>query len=105
MAVQAIIPSLNFNRTPLDIMPDTEPLQKVMEFIQAELVGDATEPIASDEDLLGSGRIDSMGIMRLVAFLETEFEVSVPPEDVTIEHFESPQTIARYVQSANNRVA
>nr|WP_161501224.1 acyl carrier protein [Rhodopirellula sp. SM50] len=71
-----------------------------MSFIQHELMGNQTDPISTDDDLLGGGHIDSMGIMRLVAFLETEFGVSVPPEDVTIENFETPQTIADYVQAA-----
>ncbi|MDV6029631.1 MAG: acyl carrier protein [Phycisphaera sp. RhM] len=81
-------------------MTDTDPMPKLMSFIQHELMGNQADPISKDDDLLGGGHIDSMGIMRLVAFLETEFGVSVPPEDVTIENFETPQTIADYVQAA-----
>ena len=81
-------------------MTDTDPMPKLMSFIQHELMGNQADPISNDDDLLGGGHIDSMGIMRLVAFLETEFGVSVPPEDVTIENFETPQTIADYVQAA-----
>ncbi|MCA9140137.1 MAG: acyl carrier protein [Planctomycetales bacterium] len=81
-------------------MSNAEPISKLIDFIQTELVGDASEPIPPDADLLGSGRIDSMGIMRLVAFVESEFQISVPPEDVTIDHFESPRTIAFYIQSS-----
>jgi len=83
-------------------MTNADPMPKLMEFIQIELRGSASESISVDEDLLGGGHIDSMGIMRLVAFLESDFDVSVPPEDVTIEHFESPRTIAAYIQASRD---
>lgn len=84
-------------------MPDVDPLEPLMSFIQGELRASAgAEPIPDDADLLGGGHIDSMGIMRLVAFLESEFDVIVPPEDVTIEHFQSGKTIADYVRNAQS---
>ena len=81
-------------------MTNADPMPKLMDFIENELRGSGSRSISHEEDLLGGGHIDSMGIMRLVAFLESEFDVSVPPEDVTIEHFESARTISQYVQSS-----
>ena len=78
-------------------MAATDPLETLLKFIRSELVGKDASEIAADADLLGGGLIDSMGVMRLVTFLETEFAISVPPEDVTIDNFESPEAIARYV--------
>lgn len=54
--------------------------------------------IDDDDDLLGSGLVDSVGMMSLVLFLEDEFRVTVPPEDVIIENFLSIRTIERYVR-------
>lgn len=54
--------------------------------------------LAEDDDLLTSGRINSLGIMRLVTFIEEEFKVSVPPEDVTIENFRTVRTITGYLE-------
>ena len=82
-------------------MSDVDPIEPLMSFIQSELRASAgSDPLDPDADLLGGGHIDSMGIMRLVAYLESEFEVSVPPEDVTIEHFQCGRTIADYVRHA-----
>lgn len=53
--------------------------------------------LADDDNLLLSGLLDSLGIMRLVAFLSEEFEAEIPPEDVTIEHFMTISHIARYL--------
>jgi acyl carrier protein len=54
--------------------------------------------VGDDEDLLGSGLVDSVGMMSLVLFLEDAFDVSVPPEDVVIENFLSIRTIEAYVR-------
>ena len=54
--------------------------------------------VSEDDDLLGSGLIDSVGIMQLVLFIETEFAMDVPPEDVTIENFQTVTKIGAYLE-------
>ena len=49
-------------------------------------------------DLLGSGYVDSIGVMRLVQFTEARFGVRVPPADITIENFLTVRRIASYLQ-------
>ena len=55
--------------------------------------------VADDENLLLSGLVDSLGVMRLVRFLENAFSITVPPQDVTITHFMTIDTIVSYVES------
>jgi acyl carrier protein len=50
-----------------------------------------------NDSLLGSGIIDSMGVMEVIAFIETEFGVEVGDEDVTEENLGSIRAISRYV--------
>jgi acyl carrier protein len=50
-----------------------------------------------NDSLLGSGIIDSMGVMEVIAFIETEFGVEVDDEDVTEENLGSIRAIGRYV--------
>lgn len=72
----------------------------VSTFIETELMGGASNvPVQIDDDLLTSGIVDSLGVMRLVAFVESEFGVATPPEDVTIEHFVSILAIADYIRN------
>lgn len=56
-------------------------------------------PVAFDEDLLMSGRLDSLGVMSLVAFLEEKRGARIPAGDITIENFESVDTIAAYLDT------
>ena len=58
--------------------------------------------------LLGSGIIDSMGVMEVIAFIESEFGVEVDDEDVTEENLGSIRAISRYVverSEASTKVA
>ncbi len=68
------------------------------EFIVKELLsGRDGTTIDSDANLLMSGQIDSIGMMRLVDFIEERFDFQVPPEDVTIENFMSVRTMSTYI--------
>jgi acyl carrier protein len=53
--------------------------------------------ISPDEDLLGSGLLDSLGVMSLVFFIEQELGLDIPAEDVTIENFQTLETIEAYL--------
>ena len=70
--------------------------EKIREFIVTELL--AGRDIGSHEDLLISGLVDSLGVMRLVTYIEDQFATPVPPEDVTIENFATIDTIGAYVE-------
>jgi acyl carrier protein len=66
--------------------------------IVEELMIGQDEFLKDDEELLLSGRIDSLGIVRLIALIEEEFQIQIPPEDVIIENFMTLQAIASYLE-------
>jgi acyl carrier protein len=73
--------------------------QILREYITTELMtGPHAGEVRDDESLLTNKIIDSLGVMRLVAFVEERFGVSVADEDVTLKNFESIQAIHDYVQ-------
>jgi acyl carrier protein len=55
--------------------------------------------LGDDDRLLERGIIDSMGVLELIAFLETEFGVTVGDDDVTEENLGTLASIDRYVAS------
>ena len=55
--------------------------------------------VADDDNLLLTGRLDSLAVMSLVAFIETEFQIAVPFEEVLIENFETVDAITAYVSA------
>jgi acyl carrier protein len=70
----------------------------IRHYIADQLLNVKDAVIGDDDDLLGTGLVDSVGMMSLVLFIEEEFGVSVPPEDVVIENFLSIRTIGAYVR-------
>jgi acyl carrier protein len=75
-----------------------EPRNALLTFIRDELLeGRSSSGIEEDTELLQSGIVDSLGIMRLVNFITEEFGYNVPAEDITIENFSSVSVIAAYL--------
>lgn len=71
----------------------------LIEYVQDKLLGGRSDvEIDAEDDLLGSGLVDSMGMMTLIAFIENKFELKVPPEDMTIENFMTIDAISNYLE-------
>jgi len=75
----------------------TEHESALADFVRNELSHGRKVALANDADLLGAGIVDSLGILRLVAFIEDRFGVKVPDEDVVFENFQSIGAMASYV--------
>ena len=72
--------------------------ESLTNFILDELLMGQLDELAPDENLLMTGLVDSLGVMRLMMFIEEEFGVEVAPADVTIDNFESVATMVSYVE-------
>ena len=67
------------------------------DFIRQDILHGRSVPLDDDQDLLTAGVIDSLGILRVVAFMEERFGVRVPDEDVVFENFQNIKAMADYV--------
>jgi acyl carrier protein len=69
------------------------------QFITQDLLNDGNRSnLSEDDNLLTSGLVDSLAIVRLITFIEERFDVQVPAGDVTIENFRTINVIAGYLQ-------
>jgi len=73
---------------------------KLRDFIneQRQPLPPVTDP---DEPL----RIDSLGLMRVVSFLETEIGYTVQDEELTLQNFESLRTISKMLEGEGAKMA
>ncbi len=70
----------------------------IINFIVEDIArGQDIDELKPEDDLLESSLIDSLGIMRLITFIEQEFGYSVPPGDIVIEHFMTVNAIIDYL--------
>ena len=69
--------------------------QKITDFISGTILdGRKVDP---GDELLVSGILDSLGVMTLVAFLETEMQVQIPTDQITFENFSSVQQLSQFL--------
>ncbi|HEY2864567.1 MAG TPA: acyl carrier protein [Casimicrobiaceae bacterium] len=45
--------------------------------------------VGPDTDIIGQGLVDSLGIFKLIAFVEEKFAVTIEPDEVQLEHFQT----------------
>lgn len=70
--------------------------EALRQYISDELL-DEEAPVEDDENLLADGMVDSLGMVRLVAFIEESCGIRVPPEDFIIENFRTIETLDTYL--------
>lgn len=69
----------------------------VREFLRKDLGKDVAS-LGSDDSLLESGTIDSVGVMALVAFLERTYGITVGEDDLMPDNFDTLAAIAAFVE-------
>lgn len=70
-------------------------LKEVHDYIRAEFQVD--RPLAPGENLLGSGILDSMSLLKLVTFLEERFGFEVRESEIVPDNFGSLEKLRDYV--------
>lgn len=71
--------------------------QDIGRFIQEELAVPGGTTLHSDTALWGSV-IDSLGLVRLVAFLEERYGIQISDDELTSAHFGTLSDIAAFVE-------
>lgn len=75
---------------------------KVYNFIQSNFIFDERKKLQDDESLLGSGTIDSTGILELISYLEKEFSITFDDNELVGENFDSISKIVSFLQKKKN---
>ena len=72
--------------------------EKVRTFIMENMAIIDDDIILNETDnIFEKGFVDSMFAMRLVGFVESEFNIEVSNEDLDISNFSSVQNITKYI--------
>lgn len=72
--------------------------EMAIDYIHREFAPESPERIAADENVLTSGVIDSVGIVRLTAHLSETLGVEIPPADLVPANFRSPRAMGEYLE-------
>lgn len=71
--------------------------QAIRDFIVTELL--SGQALEDDQELLLSGLVDSLGVMKLVSFIDKELGVRVPHADIKLRNFATINAISDYLQT------
>ena len=74
-------------------------IKELENFLLTEIVVDQNiESIPSDEDLIMRGIIDSLGIMKLVEYLEDAFRIKISDNDLIPENFQTIEKLENLIE-------
>ena len=77
---------------------------RIREFILKHFPLARKNGLKLDEKWIETGMIDSLGILDLIHFLESEFSVQISDDELLPENFESLKTVTEFVcKKSGNR--
>jgi len=80
--------------------PDT--LKEIHDYMLAEFASERSS-FAPGENLLAQGILDSMGMLKLVTFLEEHFGIETSDDDLVPENFTTLEMIRDFVDRKRKR--
>ncbi len=76
---------------------------QIMDYIAKNLLfSDNGFQYPEDASFLEEGIVDSVGVMELVAFVETNFSIKIDDLEVTPDNFDSVGKLAAFIRSKSN---
>ena len=79
-------------------MDSVSTAQELKSFIVGELLEGEGEDLTENTQLLSTGIVNSMSIVRICQFIGERFNVEIPPEKMTPGNFSTIAAIAALVQ-------
>jgi len=78
-------------------------LSSIKNFIRTELIYDDEKDFDENTNLIERGIVDSMSLVRLISFLEENYEIRVQDEDIVPENFSSLAKISTFIAERRKR--
>jgi acyl carrier protein len=74
--------------------------ENIIAYIENDLLlGLAPEPITVETEIITTGLLDSIAVMRLVAHLEKELSRKIPEEAMILENFATVAALDKFLKS------
>ena len=76
---------------------------RIKEFIMTEVNPDlGLSSLDDDEPLIESGIVDSLGVLKIMSFLDDAFGMDLSSAEIRLENFKDVGTICRLVEEATS---
>lgn len=78
----------------------------IKQFVLTEFLPDVdASDLSDDHDLLGDGVIDSLGLLKLIAWVDDTFQLAVDDTDLDPDNFRSVAAIDAFVRASQQSAA
>lgn len=73
--------------------------KQIRKYLAADLLYvEDTYEYDNDASFVNEGLLDSVGVMQLVAYVQSEFHITVNQMDVTLDNFDSVNKLANFIR-------
>jgi acyl carrier protein len=79
-------------------MPEDTVSEQLRSFIVKTFPVARNRDVGAGEALLESGIVDSLGVLNLVGFIESEYKIEVADDDLLPENFQTIERLAAFVR-------
>jgi len=82
------------------MIPTTQEIENIIrKFIETNFPETDRQSLLDSQALLASQIVDSLGIIKLITFIEQEFDITVEDEDIVPQNFQSISAIVTLVET------
>ena len=77
---------------------DQQIFDTLARFFSQELPGrEGAVAVTPDTDIIGEGLVDSLAIFKLIAFVEETFGITIAPDEVLLENFQTLRAVRNLI--------
>lgn len=80
-------------------MTEESIMAEVLGFIRSHVLFDSNAVLDKDQSLLGSGVVDSTGILELISFLQSTYSISFKDDELVADNFDTLRRIGAIVMA------
>ena len=80
-----------------NVIAETDIIETLVSEIKRDFPRAKKNSFNNDEDLFDKGIIDSMGLLSIIGFIESEYSITVADEDVIPDNFSSIDAMRKYI--------
>ena len=71
-------------------------MEELIELLKKTL---PTAKFADGDRLISSGKVDSLGVITIVMAISEEYGISLDPDDISVQNFDSVESIWKLIRS------
>ncbi len=85
-------------------MNRTAIIESIRGFFETDLLNRSqVDHVSNSENVISAGIVDSLGIVKIISYLENAFSLEIDDSDLVMENFETIESMATFVENCKNR--